>query len=162
MSQHWSSIARKMPQIPPLSLSSFVHVILRTVANLLDEHVEEVFRGIARMPQISSVVLDWMSILLFDIFEDSKNVSILGKKRWIPHSDRSKLCCGPTSTWYSMFDLVLDQGRRAFASNGVGTTTTTRWQNETKSAHRRRVNDPQQRCITLNPKSLENMSQISH
>ena len=47
-----------MAQIPPLSPSSFVNVILRFIANLLGKHVEEVFQEIARMPQISSVVLD--------------------------------------------------------------------------------------------------------
>ena len=60
-------------------ISSFPHhtsaqKILRFVANLSDEHVEEVFQGIIRMPHISSVVLDCMAWLLSDIFEDSRNV----------------------------------------------------------------------------------------
>ena len=70
-----------MAQIPLLSPSSFVYVILRSVANLLGEHVEEVFQGIARMPQISSVVLDLMSRLLFYTFENSKDIPILDKRR---------------------------------------------------------------------------------
>ena len=75
-----------MAQIPPLSPSSFVHVILRSVANLSGEHVKEVFQGIARMPQIWSVVLDQMSRLLFDMFDDSMDVPIPGKRRSTPHS----------------------------------------------------------------------------
>ena len=48
--------------------------ILRSVANLPGEPVEEVFQSIARMPQISSVVLDRMAKLLSHMFEDSRDV----------------------------------------------------------------------------------------
>ena len=162
LSQHWSSTTRKMARIHPLSSSSFVHVILWSIANLQGKHVKEVFQGIARMLQISSVLLDWMSMLLFDMLEDSKNVPVLDKRRWTPHSGHSKPGCESTSIWYSMFDPVLDRGMRTFVSEGVTTTTTTRLQNGTKSAHHCLVNDPQQMCVILNPKSLENMTKSSH
>ena len=141
LSQHWSSTTRKMAQIPPLLPSFFVYMILRSIANLLGEHVEKAFQGIARMLHISNIVLDWMLRLLFDMFKDSRNVIILGERMSTPRSGRSKPECEPSSTWCSMFDPVLDQRRRTFVLEAVGMTTTTRWQSGTKSAHRYRVNN---------------------
>ena len=59
-------IARKMAEIPSLSHGTYVQEILRSIVNLLGEHVEEVFQRIAIMPQISSFVLECMEGLLSD------------------------------------------------------------------------------------------------
>ena len=69
-----------MAQIPPLLPSSFVHVILRSVANVLSEHVEKVFQGIARMSHTSNFILDQMSGMLSHMFEDSRDVLITAKE----------------------------------------------------------------------------------
>ena len=49
------------------------------------------------MPQILRVILDRMSRLLFDMFEDSNGIPILSKRMSTPRSGRSKLGCGPFS-----------------------------------------------------------------
>ena len=67
-------IASKMAGKPSFQRYTSTQEILRSIANLPDEHVEEVFQGTARMPQISSVVLDHMAGLLSDMFEDSRDV----------------------------------------------------------------------------------------
>ena len=55
-----------MARIPPFPRCTLAQQILRSIANLPDKHVEEVFQGIARMPQISSVVLDRMTNIVSD------------------------------------------------------------------------------------------------
>ena len=67
-------IASKMAGKPSFPRYTSTQEILRSIANLPDEHVEEVFQGTSRMPQISSVVLDRMAGLLSDMFEDSRDV----------------------------------------------------------------------------------------
>lgn len=52
--------------------STSVEKIMRLVANLPDNCVEEVFQGIGRMPQITSVALHQMANVLTDIFQESK------------------------------------------------------------------------------------------
>ena len=52
---------------------------MRLVANLPEDHVEEVFQGVARMPQISSCVLNRMAHVMSDIFEDSREAPISDK-----------------------------------------------------------------------------------
>jgi hypothetical protein len=59
--------------------------ILRLIANLPEEHVEEVFQGIARMSAISSVVLDCMSGLLSDMFENFINVLLPNRGGRVPN-----------------------------------------------------------------------------
>ena len=53
-------IGRKMARIPSFPHYTSIQEILRSIANLPGEHVEEVFQGIARMLQVSSVLLDLM------------------------------------------------------------------------------------------------------
>jgi hypothetical protein len=53
--------------------------------------VEEVFQGIARMPQISNVVLDRMAWLLSDIVEDSRDVLLPCKGGRTPNREAPKL-----------------------------------------------------------------------
>ena len=69
--------------------------ILRSLTNLPGEHVEEVFQGIARMPQISSVVLDCMPRLLSDMFEDSRDVLLSYRGGQAPNRKASKSQCKP-------------------------------------------------------------------
>lgn len=70
----YTCTAGRMAEIPSFLHHTSAQEILRSVANLSDFDVEEVFLGIGRMPQISSVVLDRMAGLLTDIFEDSRDV----------------------------------------------------------------------------------------
>jgi hypothetical protein len=86
-----------MAQILPLPPSSSVHAIMRSVANLLGKHVEEVFRGIARTLQILNIVLDRISRLMSDMFEDSRDTPILGKRISTLHISHSKPRCRPSS-----------------------------------------------------------------
>lgn len=59
-SMNCTCIARRMAELPSLPHNISAQEILRSVANLPNEHVEEVFQEISRMPQIFSVVLDSM------------------------------------------------------------------------------------------------------
>jgi hypothetical protein len=52
--------------------SASVEKIMRLVANLPDNCVEDVFQGIGRMPQITSVALHHMANVLTDIFQESR------------------------------------------------------------------------------------------
>jgi hypothetical protein len=79
-----------MTEIPSFPYHTFAQEILRSIANLSDEHVEEVFQGIARMPQISSVVLDRMVGLLSDIFEDSMDVLLPCRGGQTPNREAPK------------------------------------------------------------------------
>jgi hypothetical protein len=68
-----------------VGIPSFVHYtstqeILKFIANLSGAHVEEVFQGIARMPQISSVVLDRILGLSSDMFEDFRDALLLSRE----------------------------------------------------------------------------------
>ena len=67
--------------------------ILRSIANLSGEHMKEVFQGIARMPQTSSVVLDRMAGLLSDMFKDSRDVLLPSRGGRAPNRKASKLQC---------------------------------------------------------------------
>ena len=69
------------------------HEILRSIANLLSEHVEEVFQGIARMTQILSVVLNHM--LLSNMFEDSRDVLLPCRGWQTSNREASKSQCEP-------------------------------------------------------------------
>jgi hypothetical protein len=69
---NYTCIARKMVELPSISHYTFAQEILRSIAKLAGTYVKEVFQSIARMLQISSVVLDRMVGLLSDMFEDSK------------------------------------------------------------------------------------------
>ena len=68
-----------MTRKPPFPWYTSAQEILKFIANFPDEHVEEVFQGTTKMPQISSVVLDRMEGLLSDMFEDSKDVLFLSR-----------------------------------------------------------------------------------
>ena len=117
---------------------------------VIPTHMEEVFHGNARMLQ--SDVLDQMSRLLFDMFVDSIDVSIPGKRRSISHSGCFKLGYNLSSKGRKTRSPS-NQGRMTCAPKVVGMTTTTKGQSWTKRTHHPRINDPQQRCVTLNPKS---------
>ena len=67
-------IGRNMGETPTLPPPSSIHAILRSIANLSDLDVKEVFQGMAIMPQISSALLNRMSGLLSDMYEDSRDV----------------------------------------------------------------------------------------
>ena len=86
-------IGRIMAGIPSFPYYTSAQEILRSIANLPGEHVKEVFQGIARMPQISSVVLDRMARLLSDMFEDSKGVLLPGRGGQAPNHKASKSQC---------------------------------------------------------------------
>jgi hypothetical protein len=62
---------------------------MRLVANLSDNRVEKVFQGVARMPQISSHVLNRIANVMSDIFEDSKEAPIVEERRSTRQSMRS-------------------------------------------------------------------------
>lgn len=66
-----------------------VDKIMRMVANLPDDRVEEVFQGVGRMPQITSHVLNHMAKVMSDIFEKSREAPIPGRRRSTRHSARS-------------------------------------------------------------------------
>lgn len=53
-----------------------VNAILRVVVNLPDVDMERVFQGIARMPPIYSVALEWVSTILTEMFEESMDVIV--------------------------------------------------------------------------------------
>ena len=79
-----------MAGIPTFMHDNSTKEILRSIANLPGEHVEEVFQGVARMPQISSVVLDRMAGLLFDMFEESRDVLLPSRGGRAPDRKASK------------------------------------------------------------------------
>lgn len=58
-----------------------VEKIMRLVANLPKDHVEEVFEGVGRMPQITLPVLNRMAKVMSDIFEESREATIVGTRR---------------------------------------------------------------------------------
>lgn len=55
--------------------------IMRLVANLPDDCVEEVFQGVGRMPQITSCVLSRMAKLMSDMFEESRVAPVPSTRR---------------------------------------------------------------------------------
>lgn len=55
--------------------------IMRLVANLPDDRVEEVFQGVGRMPQITSCVLSRMANLMSDMFEESRVAPVPSPRR---------------------------------------------------------------------------------
>ena len=61
-------IAKKIVGVLLFPCYTSAQEILRSIANFLDECVEEVFQGIARIAPISSVILDRMAGLLSDIY----------------------------------------------------------------------------------------------
>ena len=79
-----------MAGIPTFPHDTSTEEILRSIANLPGEHVEEVFQGIARMPQISSVVLDRMAGPLSDKFEDSRDILLPSRGGRAPDRKASK------------------------------------------------------------------------
>ena len=58
-----------------------VEKIMRLVANLPDDRVEEVFQGVGRMPQITSSVLNRMANVMSDMFEESREVPVPSTRR---------------------------------------------------------------------------------
>ena len=68
----------QMPNHDPPSVSK----IMMLVANLPDERVEEVFQGVARLPQISSHVLNRMANVMSDMYADSREAPIPHKRRF--------------------------------------------------------------------------------
>ena len=85
------------PTVPP---PSSVHAILRSIANLSNLDVKEVFQGVAIMPQISSALLNRMFGLLSDMYEDSRDVPTPLKRTSVWHSTRSKAQVGQPSIWH--------------------------------------------------------------
>ena len=67
----------QMPNHDPPSVPE----IMMLVAKLPDERVEEVFQGVARLPQISSYVLNRMAIVMSDMYANSREAPILHKWR---------------------------------------------------------------------------------
>jgi hypothetical protein len=81
----WHKNAGKMAGMPAFPRHISSQEILRSIANLPEEHVEEVFQDIARMLAISSVVLDRMSCLLSDMFEDFRDVIFPSRGGRVPN-----------------------------------------------------------------------------
>jgi Tfp pilus assembly major pilin PilA len=97
-------------------------------------------------------VLDKMSRLLFDMFVDSMDVPIPGKKMLTSQSGCSKQRCNPSSKGRITRSTSRPK-KEDICTIGNGNDDNndrTKW---TKGTHRRRVNDPQQRCVTSNSKS---------
>ena len=65
----------QMPNHDPPSVPE----IMMLVANLPDERVEEVFQGVARLPQISSHVLNRMTNVMSDMYADSREEKEAGE-----------------------------------------------------------------------------------
>ena len=84
-----------MAELPPFPHYTSVEKILKSVANFPGEHVEEVFQEFAIMPLISSVILDQMLGLLFNMFEDIRDVFVPARRGQTPHGEAPKPWCKP-------------------------------------------------------------------
>lgn len=84
----------QMPNHDPPSVPE----IMMLVANLPDERVEEVFQGVARLPQISSHVLNRMANVMSDMYADSREAPIPHKRRSTRQSVRCTQPSNPPSS----------------------------------------------------------------
>ena len=104
-----------------------VEEVLRAVANMADAQVEQVFRRISLMPQISSSVLGRMSELYTDLFQHSRDLSSEEKLRPTRRSNRIKAQSAIAGTRQSARRKAVDairQGGGARVGSQIRTVTT--------------------------------------